>query len=201
MLDQLSRFYDIPYYYRLLMVVGILSAVAYITQIRHRNAAKWKEYCFWMLTGLAGALFAIGNDLIISSISPEYFTIGKGLDSHGTPSVSALAFEAGFPAGIVVGGFYLMANNPNPDVPQLPYSKLIDYLKYPLLLAIVFALIAGSINDLDPFGLKQQVEFLKPAEKATRFLLVSRIHLGLYAGALVGTIAGLVSIRKTRRRT
>lgn len=181
-----------------MVVVSILSAVATWIQIRRRNSAKWKEYGFWMLTGLAGALFAVGNDLITSSISPEYFTIGKGLDSPGALSVSALAFEAGFLAGIVVGGFYLMANNPNPDIPQLPYSKLAEYLKYPLMLAVIVALIAGSMNTLDPFRLMSQAGFHMSTEKAARLLLVSRIHLGLYAGALFGTISGIVLIRKAR---
>ena len=153
-----------------------------------------------MLTGLAGALFAVCNDLITSSISPEYFTIGKGLDSPGALSVSALAFEAGFLAGIVVGGFYLMANNPKPDVPQLPYSKLAEYLKCPLVLAVMLALVAGSIDTLDPFNLKPQAAFHMSTEKAARLLLVSRIHLGLYAGALVGMTAGIILIRRARKR-
>jgi hypothetical protein len=153
-----------------------------------------------MLTGLAGALFAIGNDLITSSISPEYFTIGKGLDDSTAPCVSGLAFEAGFLAGIVIGGFFLMANNPRPGLPQLSYSKLAEHLKYPLLLAIAAALVSGILNGLDPLGLEQQIGFVKPAEKVARFLLVSRIHLGLYAGALVGTIAGAILIRRARMR-
>ncbi len=44
------------------------------------EATKFREYGFILLTGALGAAIGSMNDLITSSISPEYFTLGKGLD-------------------------------------------------------------------------------------------------------------------------
>lgn len=45
-----------------------------------REATKFREYGFVLLAGAIGAAAGLVNDLITSSISPDYFILGKGLE-------------------------------------------------------------------------------------------------------------------------
>lgn len=45
----------------------------------HSNATRHREYGFILLAGVVAALVGFVNDLITSSISPEFFVYGKGL--------------------------------------------------------------------------------------------------------------------------
>jgi uncharacterized membrane protein YfcA len=72
--------YDIvPYWFRVALLLFLMSVVAAIDWGRNRQGAtRWKEYGFVIVSGVVGALFGLLNDLITSSISPEYFLFGKG---------------------------------------------------------------------------------------------------------------------------
>lgn len=200
----LASLHETPPWARALAVALLLALVALVDYLRHRErGTRWREYAFWLVCGLLGALFGVANDLVTSRLSPPYFALGKGL---GTTDPAALdrevvlfAMGAGFGAGLAVGGAILLANNPRKGLPQLPYAALARSLVIPALAAIAGAPIVALSTNLDIQGLSSKLRETLSAEEVQRFLMVQRLHLGLYAGALAGTTFAVVRIRRRRR--
>ncbi|MHC4648133.1 MAG: hypothetical protein ACYTBJ_21950, partial [Planctomycetota bacterium] len=72
--------FEIPYLYRVFALLLLMSLSAAHDYWRNRGASrKWREYTFVVAGGLLAGLIGLLNDLITSSISPEYFCLGKGL--------------------------------------------------------------------------------------------------------------------------
>jgi hypothetical protein len=185
-------------------VALLLGAIAVADLLRNRErATRWREYAFWLACGLLGALFAVGNDLVTSQLSEAYFALGKGLasdDSHKfMADVVLLAIRAGFVAGLAIGGALLIANNPDKELPQLPYSELASFILVPALAAIAAAPICGACANLDIQGLSSELRQVLSAHEVDRFLMIQRIHIGLYAGALIGTAGAFARVRRKRR--
>ncbi len=66
---------------RVALLAGFLLVVALVDFYRHgARATRYREYGFIIVTGLLGAVFGFVNDMITSSVSPEYFIFGKGLE-------------------------------------------------------------------------------------------------------------------------
>jgi len=65
------------------------------------GATRWREYRLVVVGGLVGAVFGMVNDVVTSSIPPEYFTLGKGLaGGDGLQTRAALlGMQAGSSAG------------------------------------------------------------------------------------------------------
>jgi hypothetical protein len=191
-------------YWRLGVLAMLMSIVAGIDWRRNGAAAtKWREYAFLLAAGLLGGLIGIANDLITSTISPDYFVIGKGIPADGyfRLHVVSLGFQAGLMMGMLVGGIYLIANNPKPNRRSLPLVQLFRFALPPILTAIALApLGALLIGRWDPLNFRspsQLGNLLNPTQ-ATRFLTVWGMHLGIYAGGLLGTFYGVFAIRRCR---
>jgi len=169
---------------------------------RGQEATRWREYVFLLLAGLMGGMVGIANDHVTATISPEYFFIGKGikLDDSFRWHVTELGFHAGLLAGVVIGGAFLMANNPKPKRPSLPAKKLVRFALYPIL-GILVMVPLGSVMAyyLDPLNFSADLSEALSPEQIGRFLAVWGIHLGLYAGGIVGTVVGVLGIRRMRR--
>ena len=178
-----------------------------------RQAKRWREYSFLLLTIALAEIYGIVNDLITSRISWEYFYYGKGLSqalgAHIPPNASALAWEAAkvgmkasWTAGAIVGVALLIANNPRADRPQLLYRRLIALLPSILLIIIPVALglgIAGYFGYLswissDLQGIVRENQF-----RPRWFLCVFGIHLGAYVGGAIGTAWAAWRITRDRR--
>jgi len=192
-------------YWRLGLLVLLMSIVAGIDWRRnHAAATKWREYSFLLAAGLLGGLIGVANDLITSTISLDYFVIGKGIpsDDHFRLHVVSLGFQAGLLMGMLVGGIYLIANNPKPDRRSMPFVQLFRFALHPILAAIVLApVVSVLICRWDPLNFRSpsQLGDLLTATQATHFLVVWGMHLGIYAGGLVGTIYGVLAIRRARK--
>lgn len=204
MIDWITSLYESPAWARALVVGLLLGAIALVDFLRHRErATRWREYAFWLACGLVGALFAVGNDIVTSQLSEPYFALGKGLASDDSRElmvdVVLLAIRAGFVAGLAIGGALLIANNPDKNLPQLPYGALARFTLVPALAAIVAAPIGAACANLDVQGLSSQLRQVLSPHEVDRFLMVQRIHLGLYAGALIGTIGAVARLRRKRR--
>ncbi len=190
-------------FWRLLILVLLMAIVALIDwRRRGQEATRWREYAFLLLAGLMGGFVGIANDHVTATISPEYFFIGKGikLDDGFRRHVTELGFHAGLLAGVVIGGAFLMANNPKPNRPSLPAKKLVRFALYPIVGALVLVPL-GSVSAyyLDPLNFSSDLSEALSPEQIGRFLAVWGIHLGLYASGLAGTIAGVLGIRRMRR--
>jgi cytochrome bd-type quinol oxidase subunit 2 len=59
----------VPYWYRIALLLLLMSVVAAFDWRRKRQSAtKWKEYGFVIVSGVIGALFGLLNDLVTSTI-------------------------------------------------------------------------------------------------------------------------------------
>ncbi|MBN2498641.1 MAG: hypothetical protein JXR96_28885 [Deltaproteobacteria bacterium] len=204
MIEAISDFYALGFPIRIALLLLVLLSIAAVSHlVSGGRTRRWREYGFWLLVGLGGAVYACLNDLVTYQLSPEYFTLGKGLHNGAVPvwlQVQRLAAEAGFVAGMLIGGALLMANNPGPDRPALHYRRLARFVLWPVAGAILVALALAAIPGLDVFGQRSDLARLMGVQAAADFLLVNRIHLGHYAGAVIGTVVGAARIRAARRR-
>ena len=182
----------IPYWCRIALLLLVLSLAAGIDWLWNRQkATKWREYGFVVVSGIVGTVFGLLNDLITSSISPEYFIFGKGLDpGEGlTLRAGVLGMEAGFSAGAIAGAICLYASTRNDGRPPLAYRRLLGFLWRPVALAVTMAIVlALFFRQLDPFGLSIQLDGILASQQMERFLTVWRIHAGVYLGLLMSLV-------------
>lgn len=194
---------SVPYWCRVALLVFLMSLVAAIDWLRNRqNATKWKEYGFVLISGVAGALVGLLNDLITSSVSPDYFVFGKGLEPGKGLALRAaiLGMKAGFSAGAIAGAICLYAGTRDCRRPPLPGGRLLRFLWRPVALAPTMAFIlAFFFRWLDPFGLSIQLEGVLDSQQMERLLTVWRIHAGLYLGLLAGVVWIIVDIVRLRK--
>lgn len=199
-----SALSDIGLLPRLALLLILMAIVSVIDWWRHpESPMKWQEYAFLLAVGLAGGLLGMGNNQITSAISPQYFFLGKGIpfDANFSHEVTLLGFHAGLFVGFVVGGAYLLANNPSPQYPRLAWSRLSWYGLRPVVAGIVLAPIGGVLMLLsDPEDMATTMcKDLIPAQIES-FLFVQGSHMGIYMGAMLGTISGLWAIRRHRHQ-
>lgn len=194
----------IPYWYRVAFLLAVMSLVASVDWRRNRqNATKWKEYAFVIVAGVVGMAFGFFNDLLTSSLSPEYFVLGKGLPGGEGLTLRAgfLGMKAGFSAGAIAGAICLYAATRKSSCPPLAYHKLLGFLWRPIVLAVItaFVLVLG-FRQHDPFDFSGQLDCVIKSEQIHRFLLVWWIHVGLYLGLLLGIIWIIRDIVRLGRR-
>ncbi len=193
---------DVPFAARLGLLVGLMALAAAVDRAAHGRAARRaREYAFLLAAGAIGAAFALLCDQVTSRLSPEYFVIGKGLDPGAgfARAVVELSLQAGCVAGLVLGGVLLLADQPRPGRRALPLPRLLLRAGWPLAAALVAAPVAAlALPPLDPLGLRRELGELLPAATVERLVRVWSIHVGLYAGAALGTVAGVVEVRRRR---
>lgn len=165
------------------------------------DATRWREYGFLLAAGMFGGLVGVAIDQLTATISPGYFVIGKGVSAGAgfRWGVAAVGFQAGLAVGMVIGGVYLLANNPRVGQRSLPFKRLFRNAAAPLVAAFGLVPLAVLIvRCCDPSNLSHELHgLLQPAE-ITRVLTVWGIHLGLYAGGVLGTVYGVLRIRRSR---
>ncbi len=192
----------VPYWCRVALLLLLMSVVAAIDWLRNRQkATKWKEYGFVIVSGIVGTAFGLLNDMITSSISPEYFVFGKGLDPGDGSTLRAifLGMQAGFSAGAIAGAICLYASTRNNGRPPLAYRRLLGFLWRPVALAPATAIVLVFCQ-LDPFGFSIQLDGILNSQQMERFLAVWRIHAGVYFGLLVSVVWIIVDIIRIRKR-
>jgi hypothetical protein len=202
--ESVSRFYEVPFSTRAPAALLMLVSIALWDFLRKgKSSTRWQEYGFWLACGAIGALFGMANDAVTSRLSAAYFTIGKGLTDDPEQfraAVVELGASTGSFAGVVVGGVFLLANNPGGELPQLRYGALATFLVIPIVGAIVMALVLGVLSRWDVQGLAPALRQVLSEGEVQRFLAVHRAHAGLYMGGLASTGASIVKIRQRRRR-
>ena len=197
--------------------VGVFTVLGLIDLRRNgRAATRWREYGVLVACVLAALAYGAVNDQVTVTISPEYFLYGKELaKTVGDPPASELALrwaaavvglKATWSAGLLIGVVLLLANNPWRSLPRLPNRRLIGLLPVILLCAATLAVVGGVVGHA---GLMThwQADFEDQVRadlwRPRRYMATWGVHLGGYAGGLIGTAwaAALVIRRRGRLRS
>jgi hypothetical protein len=188
--------------WRLIALVTLMAVVAWIDWRRHaEQATRWREYSFLLVAAMLGGIAGVAIDQLTSTISPDYFVLGKGIpdDADFRLHVVALGFQAGLIVGMVIGGIYLIVNNPRPDRGRLSFIGLLRFGVAPLMAALTVAPVAALVcYNWDPLDLRHELRDQLSPLQINHFLVVWGVHVGLYLGGAAGTILGVVQIRRTR---
>jgi alpha-beta hydrolase superfamily lysophospholipase len=169
------------------------------------RSGRAKEYGFLLYAMLAAAAYAVAHDHVTATISPEYFLYGKGLAEDPRPfrwAVTLLAVRASVAAGLLGGALLLLANNPrrSGQPPQLTYRALVKLSLIPIATAALFAVISGIINSSAQLGADEALALGVVHYRVWRFVIVWGIHVGSYAGALLGSVATAILVFARRRK-
>jgi hypothetical protein len=193
-----------PLRYRIiagLTFFGILGILDFIKN--PNNPKRLKEYGFlFSVTGIT-MMYGLIHDYITSTISPDYFVLGKGIESAAqgfNKDVAILALEATWSAGLIIGVAFLIANNSSKTKPQLKYKTLYGLLIYPLSLSVLFAVLTGIFFNLFTLRFSASLNELLSPQSRKLFMTVWGIHIGSYAGGLSGIIVGIIRTRKLRTK-
>jgi hypothetical protein len=192
----LERF---PFSYRVALLLGLMIVAAAIDVWRRGpNATRPREYAFIWIAGLLGGLVGLANDCVTSSLSPDYFILGKGLGAGDGLRWRAgvYGFKAGLSAGIIGGAICLVARPRNSGFSTEQMRRALLALWMPVagavLVGVTLPIFAGRF---DPMHLSARVDSLLNADQTARFLRVWWIQTGLYAGMVLGLAAMIVRQR------
>jgi hypothetical protein len=189
--------------YRVVLLVGLMLIIS-LVELKQKGAqaGKFREYGFVLAAGIIGALVGFVNDLITSSISPDYFILGKGLDEGANLRLEAGLFglQVGFSAGVIGGATCLYACRRKTRYPPARYSTLFKMLWMPVLAAVAGGILLPlACSQFDPVRFATQLGSLLDAEKISRFRRVWWIHAGLYLGMIIGLVAMVRGALRERR--
>jgi hypothetical protein len=190
--------------YRVALLLGLMLVVSWVDFYRNgAQAVKFREYGFVIIAGMVGAVFGFVNDLITSSISPEYFILGKGLEESPDLRMQAGLFglRVGFSAGVIGGAVCLYASRRKSTFPPAKFSRLLQLLWMPVAGAILCGIALPLVfSKFDPARFSSQLPGLLDAGGINRFLQVWWTHVGLYTGMLIGLVAMILRAVKERKR-
>jgi hypothetical protein len=194
-----------PYFslkYRIIAGLIFFAALGILDLIKNpQNPKRLKEYGFLFSVVGITMLYGLLHDYITSTISPDYFVLGKGIESARegfNKDVAMLALKATWSAGLVIGVAFLLPNNPSKIKPQLKYKTLYGLLIYPLLLSVLLAVLIGILFNVFAPKFSSSLNELPNPRSYKFFMTVWGIHIGSYAGGLLGMIVGIVRIRMLR---
>jgi hypothetical protein len=191
----------------------LMMAIADISR-NGREAKRWREYLVLVIAVIIAMSYGALNDQLTSRISWEYFYYGKDLQAmlgpKVPPSAGKLSWEAAkvgvestWSAGLIIGVAFLLANNPNKTLPQLPIRRLIARIWIVILCCIACAALLGAIGYRgglvwisDDFREMVARNEFRPYQ----FMAVYGIHLGGYVGGLLGMIRAVISILRERAK-
>src|SRR5271166_198920 len=144
-----------PFWYRVALLLGLMTVAAAIDFWRRgKEAARYREYGFIWIAGILGGLVGFANDYVTSSISPDYFILGKGLEPGNDLRLRAGAYglKAGLSAGIIGGAICLVARPKNAGFSTAQMRRLLQALWMPaigaLLLGLALPIMAGGFDPM-----------------------------------------------------
>jgi hypothetical protein len=165
------------------------------------GAAKFREYGFIWIAGMLGGMVGFANDCVTSSISPDYFILGKGLEPGNDLRMRAgvYGFKAGLSAGIIGGALCLFSRARNSRFSTEQMRRLLRALWLPVASAVFLGFALPMIaSGFDPLGLSASLDSLLNADQISRFRKVWWIHTGLYAGLIFGLAAMIIREKKNQ---
>jgi hypothetical protein len=196
----LERF---PFWDRAALLAGLMVIGAVVDMWRHgRAATRHKEYAFIWFTGLIGCLVGGATDVITSSISEDYFITGKGLsgDNGFELRVAMFGIKQGLSAGVIAGAVCVYVSRRKSKFAPLGFGGLLRLLWMPVICAVAGSvLLPLAAGHFYPAGLDLKLEGAPLIWPFWRFRLVWWIHMGLYAGLLIGLLWLIVVVVRRRR--
>lgn len=195
--------WTIPFWTRIGLLLGLMVLIAGLEWlIRRDKANRWREYLFFLSVLVVGAVFGILIDQVTSRLSLEYFLYAKSLDpDHIQRELVSLGARAGLTAAAFFGGAFLIANTWGKRTKPLPYRELYAKIGYPILGSILAATLLGVFfHEFVPNHFLGHYEEILLEEERSPFRGVAGAHYGLYLGGVVGTIMGVVQIRRSRSK-
>jgi hypothetical protein len=121
--------------YRIVLLLGLMLVVAVVDFYRKGpHATKFREYGFIVIAGVVGAVIGSVNDLITSSISPDYFILGKGFEESPDLRVQAALYglKVGFSGAVIGSAICLFASRRKSAYPPVQCSRLLRMLWMPV---------------------------------------------------------------------
>jgi hypothetical protein len=189
-----------PFLYRVALLLALMIVISAVDLFRNRGQAmKFREYGFVLIAGLLGALIGTTTDLITSRISPDYFIWGKGLAAGAKLRQEAafLGMRVGFSAGVIGGAIALFSCRGARTQPPVSSRALLRALWIPLAGAMLGGLwVPVLFSRLDPLRFAAQLDKVLGPVQINRFREVWWIHIGLYAGLIVGLATMIRKLRK-----
>src|SRR5580658_4197710 len=162
-----------PFSYRVALLLGLMLIISLVDFYRNgAQAVKYREYGFVIITGVIGAMVGFVNDLVTSSISPEYFTLGKGLEASPDLRIYAGLFglRVGFSAGVIGGAVCLYASRRKSAYPPAKFSHLLQMLWIPVTGAILCGILLPlGFSKFDPARFSSQLDTMLSPERISRF--------------------------------
>jgi hypothetical protein len=196
---------DPSFPYRLALGLSFFVVMGLWDYYRHReNPKRLKEYIFLFSITLAAMAYGIVHDAVTYTISPAYYVIGKGLHLAAdgfNRDVVYLAMKATWTAGLIGGAAFLIANNPDKHGRQLKYGRLLRFAFIPFGASLCVEILLGALCYCfaDTINVKlPENAFGQPVD--ARFIAVWGMHFGAYGGGIVGLIAALIIIIRTKRK-
>lgn len=193
---------DIHFGARILALLGVAAVFSGIDFYRNgKQATAYREYGLIFLTGMLGSIVGGINDAITSSISPEYFTFGKGLEPGSNLRSEAVRYgiQVGFSGGGVSGAILVFLSRYKSNRLPAPFSYLLGSLWIPVAGAILGALILPPIaSRFDPFDVTSMARPVITTNRIPDFLHVWWIHFGIYAGLFLGLCIVLALVHRQR---
>jgi len=186
---------SIPFYQKVLLLICFFCVAAAVDKVvAKENANRWKEYLFMLTLGSIVSLIGLLYDQLIVTISPEYFAIAKGLGYGNLRFETAMmGMRAGFVAGIVMSGAFLLVNKAQEIFHLLKWLKFI----IPFTFAMLFiGPIVGWVfysTGVNPYTLCDDKNFY--------LLLVWCTQGMLYLGTITATAIACYRIRLEDLRT
>lgn len=190
---------EIPFAWR---VFALLIAMVLFVGLDLRKPSierhRWREWTFLLVAATASGMVGLCVDLVTSNISPEYFSLGKGIAEGPGFScrVAKLGASAGFSAGAIGAALVLLAN-PAPERSLF----LFRLLWLPLLPALGFAILAGGLVTVVPSMTYSAAAEALGSVQAQRFTIAWVSHIGAYVGGGIGLLLLVWKLRYDSMRT
>ena len=169
---------------------------------RHRRSAtRWREYALLLLAATAGAACGAACDAVTSTVSPDYFMVAKGIDPGPGFRARAVALgaQAGAGFGALLGGVMLFAAGRGFTGDRAAVRRVVRaFFVVPFcgLTAGAAALFVSSISRTTLAWFREWSWLTE--DEMRRATAAWLAHLGLYAGALAGTVVAIRELRRLR---
>jgi len=192
---------NIPFPYRAAVAIALVFALRFYSRAKpSKHQIRTKELLFLTLVAILATLYGVVNDCFTAKISPEYFSLGKGLpnDQHLYYRSLIIGAQAGFCAGIVLGCIFLILRTYL--FPSATFKRIIYSLALPIGLGIVCSIVFPlCFGHLDPIHVARDLDYMLSKQQIDAFNFVWFEHLGVYTGTTVGTILAIIYHWKTNR--
>lgn len=196
--------HDPTFRYRVTAGLIFFLCLAVYDVYRHgRHSRRIREYAFLAGFTLAAMAYGVLHDYITWSISPDYFSRGKGIASAAdgySMEVMLLAVKAFWSAGLISGAVLLVANTPGKAGCRLTWDRLLYIALWIPALSICFESIAGILVFSGYHSLCGLMEGLVYTEMRRNFFTVWAMHAGAYTGGAAGLIWAVHIIRRRKKQ-